>query len=78
LLAEGYRVITYDRRGFGNSSQPSSGYDYDTFAADLNTLMTELDLHSELITIPGGPHAINWTHADFVNPAMLNFLKQDR
>jgi len=37
LLNAGYRVITYDRRGFGNSSQPSSGYDYDTFAADLNT-----------------------------------------
>jgi len=35
----GYRVITYDR---SNSSQPSSGYDYDTFAADLNTLMTSL------------------------------------
>jgi non-heme chloroperoxidase len=44
LLEAGYRVITYDRRGFGNSSQPSFGYDYDTFAADLNTLMTELDL----------------------------------
>jgi len=40
LLNAGYRVITYDRRGFGASSQPSFGYDYDTFAADLNTLMT--------------------------------------
>ncbi len=39
LLNEGYRAITYDRRGFGNSSQPSVGYDYDTFAADLNTLI---------------------------------------
>lgn len=38
LLDKGYRVITYDRRGFGNSSQPSFGYDYDTFAADLNQL----------------------------------------
>jgi len=38
LLNKGYRVITYDRRGFGASSQPSFGYDYDTFAADLNTL----------------------------------------
>src|SRR6266536_3690662 len=36
LLAAGHRVITYDRRGFGNSSQPTTGYDYDTFAADLN------------------------------------------
>ncbi|CAN7536524.1 alpha/beta hydrolase [Arthrobacter sp. LjRoot78] len=44
LLEAGYRVITYDRRGFGKSSQPTEGYDYDTFAADLNTLITELDL----------------------------------
>src|SRR5437870_11111308 len=44
LLAAGYRVITYDRRGFGQSSQPTSGYDYDTFAADLKTLMDKLDL----------------------------------
>jgi pimeloyl-ACP methyl ester carboxylesterase len=45
LIAAGYRVITYDRRGFGNSSQPWSGYDYDTFAADLNELLEHLDLH---------------------------------
>ncbi len=44
LIAAGYRVITYDRRGFGSSSQPWSGYDYDTFAADLHGLMTHLDL----------------------------------
>jgi non-heme chloroperoxidase len=44
LLAAGCRVITYDRRGFGQSSQPTSGYDYDTFAADLRTLMDALDL----------------------------------
>ena len=44
LIDAGYRVVTYDRRGFGASSQPWSGYDYDTFAADLNALMTELDL----------------------------------
>src|ERR1700693_3481331 len=44
LLDAGHRVITYDRRGFGKSSQPASGYDYDTFAADLATLMDELDL----------------------------------
>jgi pimeloyl-ACP methyl ester carboxylesterase len=37
-------VITYDRRGFGQSSQPASGYDYQTFTADLHTLMTTLDL----------------------------------
>jgi non-heme chloroperoxidase len=45
LLDAGRRVITYDRRGFGKSSQPSFGYDYDTFAADLAALMDELDLH---------------------------------
>ena len=44
LLDHGYRVITYDRRGFGQSSQPATGYDYDTFAADLRTLLTTLDL----------------------------------
>jgi non-heme chloroperoxidase len=44
LLQAGYRVITYDRRGFGKSSQPTVGYDYDTFAADLNALLEKLDL----------------------------------
>ncbi len=44
LLEAGYRVITYDRRGFGDSSKPTSGYDYDTFAGDLDKLMTQLDL----------------------------------
>ena len=44
LLDAGYRVIAYDRRGFGNSSQPTVGYDYDTFAADLNALLEHLDL----------------------------------
>jgi non-heme chloroperoxidase len=45
LLAQGYRVISYDRRGFGRSSQPTVGYDYDTFAADLNALLEHLDLN---------------------------------
>ena len=44
LVAAGHRVITYDRRGFGWSSQPWVGYDYDRFAADLHALMTHLDL----------------------------------
>jgi non-heme chloroperoxidase len=44
LLAAGYRVITYDRRGFGRSSQPTVGYDYDTFAADLHALLEHLAL----------------------------------
>ncbi len=49
LLAAGHRVITYDRRGFGKSSQPTSGYDYDTFAADLNALMEALDLRDAVL-----------------------------
>lgn len=44
LLNAGYRVITYDRRGFGKSSQPTDGYNYDTFAKDLRTLITNLKL----------------------------------
>jgi non-heme chloroperoxidase len=44
LLAAGHRVITYDRRGFGRSSKPSAGYNYDTFAADLDAVLTALDL----------------------------------
>src|ERR1700719_4153628 len=44
LLQAGHRVITYDRRGFGQSSQPTVGYDYDTFAADLNALLIHLGL----------------------------------
>ena len=44
LIEAGYRVITYDRRGFGSSSQPWGGYDYDTFAADLDALLRHLDL----------------------------------
>jgi pimeloyl-ACP methyl ester carboxylesterase len=49
LLDAGYRVITYDRRGFGRSSQPVTGYDYDTFAADLHALLEHLDLHDAVL-----------------------------
>lgn len=49
LLDAGYRVITYDRRGFGKSSKPTTGYDYNTFAADLNTLLTTLDLNDVVL-----------------------------
>ncbi len=45
FVEAGYRVITYDRRGFGQSSQPWDGYDYDTFAADLAALLDHLDVH---------------------------------
>lgn len=44
LLGAGHRVITYDRRGFGRSSKPAVGYNYDTFAADLDTVLKRLDL----------------------------------
>ena len=51
LAEAGHRVIAYDRRGFGRSSRPWNGYDYDTLAADLNALLTELDLHN--VTLVG-------------------------
>jgi pimeloyl-ACP methyl ester carboxylesterase len=51
LLKAGRRVITYDRRGFGDSSRPVSGYDYDTFAEDLDKLITKLDLRD--VTLAG-------------------------
>ena len=49
LLEAGYRVITYDRRGFGKSSKPADGYDYDTFAADLKTVLDTLDLKDAVL-----------------------------
>jgi non-heme chloroperoxidase len=51
LLNAGHRVITYDRRGFGRSSQPVFGYDYDTFSEDLHKLITQLGLRN--ITLVG-------------------------
>jgi non-heme chloroperoxidase len=48
LLKEGRRVISYDRRGFGRSSQPTTGYDYDTFAADLKALLDHLALAEDV------------------------------
>jgi non-heme chloroperoxidase len=49
LLKAGYRVITYDRRGFGKSSQPTAGYDYNTFAEDVHELVTQLKLHDFIL-----------------------------
>lgn len=49
LLAAGFRVITYDRRGFGRSSKVEVGYDYDTFAADLDAVLTSLDLQDVIL-----------------------------
>ena len=51
LRAHGYRCITYDRRGFGHSSQPSTGYDYDTFAEDLKALLDHLALDQEVVLV---------------------------
>jgi non-heme chloroperoxidase len=49
LVGAGYRCITYDRRGFGDSAATSGGYDYDTFASDLHQLLTHLDLHDVVL-----------------------------
>jgi pimeloyl-ACP methyl ester carboxylesterase len=49
LLGAGYRVIRYDRRGFGSSSRPTIGYDYDTFASDLNALLEQLGLDDVIL-----------------------------
>lgn len=49
LTQAGFQVITYDRRGFGKSSQPDFGYDYDTLAADLNSLLEQLDLNDAIL-----------------------------
>lgn len=51
LVDAGYRVIAYDRRGFGQSGQPNGGYDYDTFASDLNDLLSALNLKD--VTLAG-------------------------
>ena len=49
LLQAGHRCISYDRRGFGRSSQPTAGYDYDTFAADLKALLDHLELEEDVV-----------------------------
>src|SRR5690242_21095322 len=51
LLQAGYRVIAYDRRGSGKSSQPTVGYDYDTFAADLKALLDHLALDQDVALV---------------------------
>jgi non-heme chloroperoxidase len=51
LLEDGYRCISYDRRGFGASSQPTSGYDYDTFTADLKALLDHLTLDEDVALV---------------------------
>jgi non-heme chloroperoxidase len=65
LVESGYRVVTYDRRGFGHSDQPWEGYDYDTFASDLNDLMEELDLNNAALVgfSMGGGEVIRYLSA---------------
>ncbi len=79
LLKAGYRTITYDRRGFGHSSQPALGYDYDTFAADFHTLMRQLDLReATLVGHSMGTYGSNRVQqAVFVAPIPPFLLKRD-
>jgi pimeloyl-ACP methyl ester carboxylesterase len=49
LLDAGYRCVTYDRRGFGNSGRPGGGFDYDTFSSDLRDVVTALDLQNAML-----------------------------
>jgi non-heme chloroperoxidase len=68
-------VITYDRRGFGRSSKTGAGYNYDTFAADLDKLLKKLKLKKvKFVELPGGPHGVLWTHADQINSELVSFL----
>ncbi len=76
LIEAGYRVITYDRRGFGQSSQPWHGYEYDTFAADLAALMDHLDLRDVVLIgfSMGGGEVVRYLGrygADRVSKAVL-------
>jgi len=76
LVDAGYRVVTYDRRGFGSSSQPAGGYDYDTFAADLDALMQHLDLTDATLVgfSMGGGEVVRYLRAygaDRVRSAVL-------
>ncbi len=76
LTEAGYRVVAYDRRGFGESGKPAGGYDYDTFASDLNDLMAHLDLRDAVLagfSMGGGEVAryLGRYGADRVSKAML-------
>ncbi|MEU9801303.1 alpha/beta hydrolase [Streptomyces sp. NPDC051000] len=64
LVEAGHRVITYDRRGFGSSSQPWEGYDYDTLAGDLDALLTHLDLRDVTLVgfSMGGGEVVRYLH----------------
>lgn len=76
LTAAGFRCIAYDRRGFGESGKPAGGYDYDTFASDLNDLLNQLDLRKAVLagfSMGGGEVArfLGRYGSDRVSKAML-------
>ena len=76
LTEAGYRCIAYDRRGFGDSGKPDTGYDYDTFASDLNDLMVQLDLRDAVLAgfSMGGGEVVRYIGrygAERVSKAML-------
>lgn len=62
LVNAGYRVIAYDRRGFGKSSKPWDGYDYDTLTSDLKNIIDQLDLHDVILVgfSMGGGEAVRY------------------
>ena len=64
LLASGYRCISYDRRGFGQSSQPTCGYNYDTFARDLKALLDHLALDADVVLAGRFSFVADWAVSD--------------
>lgn len=62
LVHAGFRVIKYDRRGFGKSSKPWNSYDYDTLTSDLNEVIEQLDLHDAVLVgfSMGGGEAVRY------------------
>jgi non-heme chloroperoxidase len=85
LLAAGHRVITYDRRGFGASSRPATGYDFDTLAADLHVLLSSLGLRDVVLAgfaMGAGEvarylaaHGSGWVRAAALVAPVLPFLR---
>src|SRR5437879_6366307 len=74
LLDAGYRTIAYDRRGYGQSSQPTTGYDYDTFTADLKALLDHLALDQDIVLCGFSPAddraRVGVLHGGQVQPAL--------